>query len=340
MFKYLCQSRAGIVTTGIAGVAVAVTVSLAPSGIAQDRLQATVFIGPHPQLDSIQMAESQGFLDEEGLDITFRIFPSGTTALQTFQTGEGDIVNNGDLPGVNHWIRVNKDYRLISLYERNFKGYRGTALNEIKEPKDLIGKTIATRVGSTGSWFISEYLGKNGIEESQVEVINLDTNVLPTALCQGDVAAIFIWEPFGTRALEVCPDKVHTLTDAEGYINGYGVLGARPEWLNSDEGREIATRFLRATIKGGEFAKNNFEAVAAYHKEKNGLSEEQTKVQWELNNRIFGFDEVFMQDYCSLAAWMRKTGLMKGKFDIREFIWTDGIESIDPSLIAAIPDPC
>jgi hypothetical protein len=37
---------------------------------------------------------------------------------------------------------------------------------------------------------------------------------------------------------------------------------------------------------------------------------------------------------------MRKTGLMKGKFDIREFIWTDGIESIDPSLIAAIPDPC
>ncbi len=308
--------------------------------MAQDKMQANVFIGPTPIYDSIQMAERQGYLDEEGLAINFQLFPSGTTALQTFQTGEGDMVTHGDLPGVNHWVRTNKDSRAISVIERGFAGYRGTALNEIKEPKDLIGKTIATRVGSTGSWFIAEYLGKNGIDESEVEIINLDTQTLPTALCQGDIAAFFIWEPFGTRALEVCPDKVHTLTTAEGYINGYAVLSARPDWLATDEGREIATRFLRAMVKGADFAANNFDEVAKYNNENFGLSEEATKTQWEINGRHLGFDEVFMQDYCNLAAWMRKNELMEGNFDIREFIWTDGLESIDGSLVAEIPDPC
>jgi ABC-type nitrate/sulfonate/bicarbonate transport system substrate-binding protein len=324
--------------TGIASLSVVAGFAL--DVVAQDKIQADVFIGPTPIYDSIQMAESQGFLDEEGLAINFQLFPSGTTALQTFETGEGDMVTHGDLPGVNYWVRTNKGSRAISVIERDFAGYRGTALNEIKEAKDLIGKTIATRVGSTGSWFISEYLAKNGVDESQVEVINLDTQTLPTALCQGDIAAFFIWEPFGTRALEICPDKVHTLTDAEGYINGYAVISARPDWLASDEGREAATRFLRAMVKGADFAANNFDEVAKYNSEKFGLSEAATKTQWDINGRHLGFDEVFMQDYCSLAAWMRKTGLMEGNFDIREYIWTDGLEAIDPTLIATIPDPC
>ena len=151
------------------------------------------------------MAESQGYLKDQGLDVTFQLFPTGTTALQTFRAGQGDLVTHGDLPGVAHWLAVNKDYRLISVIERDAKGYLATARKEIKGPKDLIGKTIATRVGSTGSWFISEYLKKNGIKDSDVKVINLDGQVLPTALCRGDIAAFFIWEPFGSRAREDLP---------------------------------------------------------------------------------------------------------------------------------------
>lgn len=321
-------------------VAGGLTLASGLGAMAQQPMKATVFIGPSPLYDSIQMADMQGYLKDEGLDITFQLFPSGTTALQTFATGEGDMVTHGDLPGVNHWIRVNKDIRALSVIERGHLGYLVTARKEIQKPQDLIGKTIATRVGSTGSWFISEYLKANNIKASDVEVINLDTQVLPTALCQGDISAFFIWEPFGSRALEVCPDKVHTLSNAQGYINGYAVLSARPGWLATPEGKEIATRFLRAMIKGADFAAKNFEAVAKYNAEKFGLSEKATRFQWEINGRHLGFDEVFFKDYCNLAAWMRDQGLMKDKFDFREYIWTDGLMAIDPKLIAKIPDPC
>jgi ABC-type nitrate/sulfonate/bicarbonate transport system substrate-binding protein len=329
------------VRMSLAGAAgVVLTVAFVAGSMAQSPLKGALFVGPSPLYDSIQMADSQGFLKQEGLDLTFQLFPSGTTALQTFLTGEGDLVTHGDLPGVNHWIRANKNFRAISVIERGFLGYLVTARKEIKSPKDLIGKTVATRVGSTGSWFISEYLGANGIKASDVEVINLDTQVLPTALCRGDIAAFFIWEPFGSRALEVCPDRVHTLSNAKGYINGYAVVSARPGWLATAQGREMATRFLRAMLKGAQFAEKNFDAVAKYNADKFGLSEKATRFQWEINGRHIGFDEVFFKDYCSLAGWMRDAGLMKGPFDVREFIWTDGLMAIDPKLVAKIPDPC
>ncbi len=333
-----CRQTTKSVLVGVAGIGF--SVALVTASAAEDKLSAMVFIGPAPLYDSIQMAESQGFLKEQGLDITFKLFPTGTTALQTFRTGQGDMVTHGDLPGVAHWLAVNKDYRAISVIERDAKGYLATARNDIKVPKDLIGKTIATRVGSTGSWFISEYLKKNGIKDSDVKVINLDGQVLPTALCRGDISAFFIWEPFGTRAREICPDQVHTLSSAEGYINGYALIGARPAWLATKQGSETATKFLRAMLKGADFAGKNFAAVAKYNADHFSLSEKATRDQWQINGRAIGFDDVFFHDFCNLAGWMRNNNLMKDKFDVKEFIWTTGLEKINPKLVGKVPAPC
>lgn len=327
-------------STVTAAAVIGFSVAITAGATAQEKLKANVFIGPSPLYDSIQMAEMQGYLTEQGLDVTFQLFPTGTTALQTFRAGQGDLVTHGDLPGVSHWLAVNKDYRVISVIERDSKGYLATARKEIKGPKDLIGKTIATRVGSTGSWFISEYLKKNGIKESDVKVINLDGQVLPTALCRNDIAAFFIWEPFGSRAREICPDQAYTLSDAEGYIHGYAVVGARPAWLATKEGKEIATKFLRAMHKGAAFAAKNFDAVAKYNADRFKLSEKATRDQWSINERAIGFDDVFFKDYCNLATWMRANDLMKGPFDVKEFIWTEGVEAIDPKLVTKIPGPC
>ena len=74
--KCIEDALAGAAVIGIIG-------ALSAGSVAQKRLKVTLFIGPSPLYDSIQMADSQGFL-KEGLDITFQLFPSGTTALQTF----------------------------------------------------------------------------------------------------------------------------------------------------------------------------------------------------------------------------------------------------------------
>ena len=169
---------------------------------------------------------------------------------------------------------------------------------------------------------------------------NLDTQILPTALCGGEIAAFFIWQPVGSRALEICPDKVHYLSDATGYIQGYLVAGARPGWLATPQGKDIATRWLRATMKGRDVAEKDFPSVAAYAKDKLSLSEKATKEQWDTNLRPLAIDKTYYDDFCSLSHWGQKDDNIPAPIDFKALTWTDGLKAIDPKLVDAPPPPC
>src|SRR3954466_4274773 len=228
---------------------------------AQALKKVTLFGQPSVNNDAIWMAIEYGYFKEQGLDVDYRVFPSGTTAFQTFRTGQGDIVMTGDLPSVQYFFNNPGQYQTFAAIERDAKGYVAIARKDVRTAKDLAGKTIATRVGSTGSWFISEYLTKNGVDPKTVTVKNLDTQLLPAALCKGDIAAFFIWQPIGSRTLENCPTGPAQLADAPGYIQGYLVAGARPEFLSSPDGADKVVRFLRAVMKGRAKAEADFPAV-------------------------------------------------------------------------------
>ena len=190
----------------VAGGAVVFGLAAAP---AQAPIKLTLFGQPSVNNNSIWMALDKGFYQQEGLRHHVPAVSLGHHGVPAFQTGQGDIVMTGDLPSVQYFFRANGDYRTIAVIERDAKGYVAVAGNDIKTPQDLVGKTIATRVGSTGSWFISEYLTKNHVDPKTVTVKNLDTQVLPAALCGGEIAAFFIWQPVGSRTMEICPDKAH-----------------------------------------------------------------------------------------------------------------------------------
>ncbi len=306
--------------------------------LAQASATLTVFVGPVVYSDSIWMADAKGFYKEEGLDVILRPFPSGTTALETFKTGEGDIVMNGELPSVRYWAANSKDYRLIFIAGRDSENQIAIASKSIASAQDLRGKVVATRVGSTGSWFISEYLRKNGVDEAEVTVKNLDTQVLPTALCQGDIDAFFIWQPFGQRTLEICPDEAHLLTTGEGYVHGYNLGAARPGWLAAN--RDVAMRFLRATLRGRAVAVEDFPAVAEYVEAKFGMNEATARSAWDVMERPFAFDETFYQDYCRLTQWMRDGGMLDMAFDFSEFVWLDFEKELMPESVVAPPSGC
>ena len=300
----------------------------------------TLFGQPSVNNDSIWMALAHGYFRDEGLEVDYRVFPSGTTALQTFRTGQGDIVMTGDLPAVQYFFNNPGQYQTFAAIERDAKGYVVIARKDIRKPQDLVGKTVATRVGSTGSWFISEYLAKNGINPASVPVKNLDTQLLPPARCKGDIAAFFIWQPIGSRTLEICPGDAHQLADATGYSQGYLVAGARPEFLNSADGADKVVRFLRAILKGRAKAEADFKAVAAFAAKTYSLSEKATRDQWETNTRPIALDKVYYDDFCSLSKWAQSAGLQKERVDFTRLTWPNGLRAVNPKLVETPPPPC
>jgi NitT/TauT family transport system substrate-binding protein len=214
----------------LAAIAATLTVLVQGNPLAQSSAplkKIVVFDQPSVNHDAVWMAQAKGFYKDEGLDVQLRIFPSGVTAFQSFFAGQGDIIMHGELSGLQNWFNLKGQYRIILDMERDSKSYIAVVSNNIKSPQDLKGKTVATRAGSTGSWFVSEYLAKNGVSENQVTIKNLDNQTLPIALCHGDIDGFFIWQPTGARTMEICGDKVRYLTTAEGYVQGYNLAGAR-----------------------------------------------------------------------------------------------------------------
>jgi ABC-type nitrate/sulfonate/bicarbonate transport system substrate-binding protein len=337
------MGRRYLAVTGITVMVAALTIVLSPGFSRRaggaELLPLTVFAEPDVDSDSLWMAEAKGVFKDEGLDVTVRLFPSGTTAFQTFKTGSGDIIYSGDLPALQYWQRGGS-YRVIAPSERDAKSYVGVSLKSISSAKDLIGKTIATRVGSTGSWFVSEYLDKNGIDEAKVTVRNLDPPLMPPAICRDDIQAFFIWQPTPTRAMQICGDKIHFLTTAEGYIKGYSLIGARPEWLATPEGADKAKRFLRAVRKGAEIAAADFPGEVSYLNQKFGMTEKDVRDQAGIVERVLKFDKVFFDDFCSENRWQERTGQQSKPSDLGQWIWPDGLKSIDPSLVVPAPPPC
>src|SRR3977135_1615261 len=126
----------------------------------QTPLKMTLFGQPSVNNDAIWMAIEKGLYQQEGLDLTYRLFPSGTTAFQAFQTGQGDIVMTGDLPSVQYFFRVKGDYRTIAAIERTASpvaaiggAARGSAAlpqKAIAKPQDLVDKKIGRGVARDG----------------------------------------------------------------------------------------------------------------------------------------------------------------------------------------------
>lgn len=325
-----------------AAIAVAVVcgVSVADRVNAAELQKLVVFSQPIPHYDSVWMADAKGYFKEEGLDVQFKQFATGVTALQAFKAGEGDIVFGGDFPGVQYWLDNAKNYRLIAAIERDAKSYLVTANKSITKPADLKGKIVATRVGSTVDWFMSEYLAKNGVKLSDVTVKNLDGQVMPAALCQGNIDAFFFWQPYNDKAIEICPDKAHNLSDAEGYIPGYVIAAARPEWLKNPTNAKKTEAFLRAIVRGKAVAAKDLDSVAAYGNEKFSMTRAAVEGKWKNSTRMVALNEVVYADYCKLAVWMRDKGLLKDKLDLKEFVWTDGLKAVDPASVTPPPAPC
>jgi ABC-type nitrate/sulfonate/bicarbonate transport system substrate-binding protein len=298
-----------------------------------------VFIEPGISDDGVWMALARDLYKAEGLDVQIRLFPSGTTALQTFKAGAGEIIFSGDLPALQYWQR-GAPYRVIAPMERDAKGYSAIVTNAIKSPQDLVGKTIATRVGSTGSYFVSQYLRKNEIDEKTVHVKNLDPPQMPPALCRSDIDGFFVWEPAPTKAKQICGDKVHYLTTADGYMMGYNLIGARPEWLATADGSDIATRFLRATRKGAAIAASDEKGAISDLNKRFGLSEDEIVQQRRIMERVLKFDAAFFSDFCSENQWQQRAGLQGSPSDLSQWVWPEGLKSIDPKLVVAAPPPC
>jgi len=158
---------------------------------------------------------------------------------------------------------------------------------------------------------------------------------MPSALDRGDIDGFFGTEPFGHLALAASGSKVHVLTNADGYINGYAMLGARTSWL--DKNQDAAKGMIKALYEGSQWSLANPDAAKKLAITVTKLDSAYVDQAYAWSSWPFAYDQKFYADYKAESAFTIEAGLMKQPVNFSSWIWSPGIANIAASRVGSPP---
>ncbi|MDD6223756.1 MAG: ABC transporter substrate-binding protein [bacterium] len=220
----------------------------------------TVFYAPQ------YAAISQGFFEEEGLDIELILTPGADKVTAAVLSGDVDIGFSGSEACIYVYNGGEKDYLKTFAQLTQKDGTFLVSREKIKDftLEDLKGKEIiGGRKGGMPEMTFEWALRQNGIDP--VKDVNIDTSVAFAAMSsafiggQGDFVTLF--EP---NALQVENQGFGYVVASIGEMGGvvpYTSYSARISYIEKNP--EIVEKFTRAIQKGLDFVHNNSDEKVA-----------------------------------------------------------------------------
>ncbi len=241
---------------------------------------------PQAQFAGYYVAKEKGFYEEEGLDVT--IVPAGS--------GEEpeDLVASGSAEFGVTWLGILLDARdqgvplvdIAQIFQSSGFRYIAWADLGIESPADLRGRTIEAWLGGNEVPFLA-LLRKYGLDpdsdvELQSQPFDMDAflnrsvaaaaamsynelNVVRESIVAGalgagpdDLRSMSV-DVYRAAEAAVRPDELLTIFDVndEGIAMLEDMIFTSDLFLSSDANRDIAVRFVRASLRGWEYARDH-----------------------------------------------------------------------------------
>lgn len=166
-----------------------------PRAFAADMMPATMAYGSTGYTWALAFtADGIDAWGKAGVDLNALDFPTGRESMQALLGGSADFATATDTPVTFAGLRGLKPIILASYsrYSRDMKIAMKEGAAEPSDPTSLKGKTIATRVGTSGQYMLSRYLTMSGLTDADVEIVDLSPSDMMSATLRGDVDG-FSW---------------------------------------------------------------------------------------------------------------------------------------------------
>lgn len=270
------------------------------------------------------IAQEQGFLDEElgqaGYAIDYEGFTgAGPAVNEALASDKIDFALYADFPGL---VIQSKGIELELVSIVSLSAHAGVIVakdSPYQSLADLKGKKIAFPKGTFVQKYLLQALASAGLQESDVELINMTTDA-ESALLSGSVDAVAHVESFLTRlSYGEAQSRIISSSRENPEWTGAMILVARKEYLAKQDAAGAA--FLRALLRAKQFAAKNPDQVYQLFAEKNQTSLEEASYLNQLDENRFDYYtlEVNSQGLDKLAQdkqFLLENGLIQNDFDL------------------------
>ncbi|MDQ3871455.1 MAG: ABC transporter substrate-binding protein [Chloroflexota bacterium] len=144
------------------------------------------------------IVKQSGWLEQElsGVSVKWLPFDSGGAVNRAITANGVDIGLAGSSP-VSRGVATGIPYVVPWIFDvigaAEALAVKSSA--NIKAPQDLVGKKIGVPFVSTTHYSLLNYLRQNGIQPSQVQLLNMEPKDAVAAWKTGQIDAAYIWEP-------------------------------------------------------------------------------------------------------------------------------------------------
>jgi ABC-type nitrate/sulfonate/bicarbonate transport system substrate-binding protein len=290
----------------------------------------TILTGGDAAYTPLFVAGDKGYFKNEGVDVSIRMFPSGTDAMLAFRAVGAPFVAAGDVPSLVLW--EGDDVVGIAPFYATPDNLLGVVRADIKNAADLKGKKIATRKGSTAEYFLTTYLTKNGVNPADVNIINLGPEENAPALLAGNIDGFFIWGPYPALALKIMGDKARVLTTARGYYLEQLYLTANRKFAQGNP--DTVVKILKAihTANGYIRTNPNDSAEIAARRTKGAVDVVSSVIQIKPFSLRYGPEN--REQLSKLIEFLRSSGKLKTPVSIDQALDTRYLKSVDAGLVS------
>lgn len=199
-----------------------------------------------------KIAETQGFFEEEGIEVEQIVFQSVTEVNTALLSGQIDLVW---LVASDLVVLSDSEPGLKFIYASDYSGEVDAIVGRnVASPADLAGKTLAREEVPYEIVFVEKFLESAGLSKDDVNIVPLTAADGSVALVAENLDAVATYEPFVGNALKASDENTILFTAAGTNIIVNG-LASKEEFLT--ERRDDVLAYLRALEKANQFREEN-----------------------------------------------------------------------------------
>ncbi|HSZ38417.1 MAG TPA: ABC transporter substrate-binding protein [Trebonia sp.] len=296
--------------------------STTSSGSKLEKTSLTVATVPAVTNMGMFIADKFGYFHEEGLDLTIKVVPTSTTAVDDQIHGSVDITagayvsyiaDQAKSSGVVQWKVLNEG----SISQPGSQQVLVSSKSSIKKISDLKGKKIgANALDNVGQLLVQSVMSENGISPDEYTVVAVAFPDMAGSLQNGSIDAGWFDEPFLTSAQMTIGAK--TLFDTcQGATTDFPMSGymATKSW--AEKYPNTAAAFVRAVNKGQQLADSNrTDAQKTCESAIKGVTAEVASAL-TFDSYPTGIDQTRLQRVSNV---MKQFGLLTKQFDVSAMI--------------------
>lgn len=285
-----------------------------------------IAVQPIPGYLPLAFLQDQGWIEAalqdagyDNVEVTYTEFESGPPENEAFASGTQDVGVMGNVPTLSA-AAAGQDRKILGVA---YNGEKTEALlvskdSSVTSPEELKGKKIGLVIGSIAQDFAERVLEKEGIQDDEVEFVNLSSIEQQNALATGQVDAIAVWQPMIAQVEAADTGKV--LVDGTGLYKCENLISGNGTYIT--ENPDIVKIFLEQYAKAAEEISAHTEKYAEEYASKYSLDPDIVNATISDMNFQVSITDEDKEDLQQTADWLYDSGNVKKQVTVKDIVDT------------------